>query len=306
MQGMQKQEQKENHMKNIARELYEDYLHSRKQLPDLENITPPLINVDDVLRAHYLISDYFSKTEEGILCGVRSPDLLYSAVSRQIVGTGNDMKYSNPLDICATLFFGLVKNHAFHDGNKRTALLILLYQLTLYGRMVKCKASKIERLTLDVASTNFQDPEYRDLWDPQRYACSKELKEKNTDNAVRIISEFLRKNTEKRTFRYRSVTYKELISALECYGYIVETGNGSLQVYEMTKNIWGKPKKVLRAASSFHGENREVRPKRLRKLMDDLGLSEEYPNYNDFFSGDEPMSKLIAVYEGPLKRLKDK
>lgn len=293
-------------MKKIATDLYQDYLRIRKTLPDLENIASPLINIDDVLRAHYLICDYFRQTEEGVLCGVKSPDLLYSAIGRQVVGIGAQYKYSTPIEICATLFFGLVKNHAFHDGNKRTALLILLYHLTLYGRMIKCRATEIEKLTVDVAATNLLDSEYRYLWDSQKYACSKDLKEKTPDNAVKIISEFLRKNTIKRTFSYRSTTYKELIVALEHCGFTTVTDNGSLLVYRKTKYFFGKEKMILKASTSYHGENREIRPKRLRRIMDDLDLSNEYPNYNDFFSGDEPMSKLIAAYQGPLKRLKDK
>lgn len=293
-------------MKNIAKDLHEDYLRMSQLYPNIEQVSSPLINIDDILRAHYLICDYFRHTEEGVLCGVKSPDLLYSAVGRQIVSLGTMYKYTSPLDICSTLFFGLVKNHAFHDGNKRTALLVLLYQLSLYGRIPKCKANEIEKLTVDVAATNLLDSENRYLWDTQKYACSKELKEKTPDNAVTIISEFLRKNTTKRTFSYRSSTYKELITALERLGYIVEIDNGSLLVYKMVRSLLGKEKKLLKSSTSFHGVNREIRPKRLRKLMDDLGLSKEYPNYNDFFSGDEPMSKLIAAYEGPLRRLKDK
>ena len=57
-----------------------------------------------------------------MLIGVRDLNLLGSAIGRQSASFGGKTKYTNPVDICATLFYGLVKNHSFSDGNKRTAL----------------------------------------------------------------------------------------------------------------------------------------------------------------------------------------
>jgi len=54
------------------------------------------------------------------------PDRLSSAVHRQHVAAGGHLKYDTIPDVAATLFFGIANNHAFENGNKRTALVILL------------------------------------------------------------------------------------------------------------------------------------------------------------------------------------
>ena len=82
-----------------------------KQHPDIEEYKHPLINVSDALKAYFALADYFtdesSNTTETMLVGIRSMDLLYSALSRQTVSFENKRKYSHPLEICSTLFFGM-------------------------------------------------------------------------------------------------------------------------------------------------------------------------------------------------------
>ena len=51
---------------------------------------------------------------------------LGSAVGRQSTGFGGKSKYQSFERVAATLFYGLVLNHAFENGNKRTALVVLL------------------------------------------------------------------------------------------------------------------------------------------------------------------------------------
>ena len=124
-------------MKYLRNDLREEYERIAKNVPDIEGLQHPLINFSDVLHAYFILADYFtdesSDNIEHMLVGLRSADLLGSALGRQIVSFGGRKKYTDSIEICATLFYGLVKDHAFHDGNKRTALLTLLYQLTLYA-----------------------------------------------------------------------------------------------------------------------------------------------------------------------------
>lgn len=136
--------------------LRDDYFRYAKTIVN-KNYDSFLIKPSDVLRAHYLITDYFVNEGEKVLYGVKTPDLLYSAVNRQEVVFGGKNKWNNPLEKCATLFYGLVKNHAFHDGNKRTALLIVLYNLHLIGRTPTENQKDFEQLTVRIASNNLSD-----------------------------------------------------------------------------------------------------------------------------------------------------
>ena len=98
-----------------------------------------------------------------MLVGIRSYDLLNSAICRQTVSYGGVKKYKDPIEICSTLFFGLVKDHAFNDGNKRTALLTLLNQLQLYGYFPKNKIKDFEKLVVSVAEGSLET-KYSLIW----------------------------------------------------------------------------------------------------------------------------------------------
>ena len=159
---------KVDYMKYLPEDLSQAFDHDLKQCPDFNEIIKPLINVSDVLKAHYILADYFTDPTadaeiEKMLVGVRSFDLLASAICRQTCSYAGRMKYTDPLEICATLFFGLVKDHAFHDGNKRTALLTLLNQLHSYGYYPKSGIYDFEKLVVAVADNKIES-KYNKAW----------------------------------------------------------------------------------------------------------------------------------------------
>jgi death-on-curing family protein len=57
------------------------------------------------------------------------PDRLSMAVQRQFTSAGGVFKYKTVPEVGATLTFGIAMNHAFENGNKRTALVSLLILL---------------------------------------------------------------------------------------------------------------------------------------------------------------------------------
>jgi len=61
------------------------------------------------------------------------PVLFESAVQRQFTGLGEKYKYDEPCSVAATLCYGLAMNHAFENGNKRTALVSMLVSLDRNG-----------------------------------------------------------------------------------------------------------------------------------------------------------------------------
>lgn len=62
------------------------------------------VGVHDVLRAHFLLIDYFFQEGQEVGgIGPKSLDLLHSAVSRQTVGYGGKTKWTDSFDLCATL-----------------------------------------------------------------------------------------------------------------------------------------------------------------------------------------------------------
>jgi death-on-curing protein len=78
------------------------------------------LSLPEVLFIHSAIID-----ESGGSHGVRDEGLLQSAVHRvQQTFDGKDL-YPSVIDKAAALFLGLLKNHPFVDGNKRTAVTAL-------------------------------------------------------------------------------------------------------------------------------------------------------------------------------------
>ena len=102
---------------------------------DDEYDTRETVGLLDVLRAHFLIADFFYGREAGMGgIGPRNVDLLHSAVYRQFVAYGGKNKWTTPYEKAATLVFGLVTDHPFHDANKRTGLLAYLFALHKMNR----------------------------------------------------------------------------------------------------------------------------------------------------------------------------
>lgn len=279
---------KENIMDLLPTVLKNDYTRYKKIIHN-EGYESFIIKPDDVLKAHYLIADYFIDTEEDVLYGVKTPDLLYSAVNRQEVNFDGKSKWTTPLDKCATLFYGLVKNHAFHDGNKRTALLIALYNLHLIGRTPTENKKAFEQLTIKIASNCLSD-----------YKSYQKYKEKE-DAEILTISNILKKLTKKTDKRFYAMTFKEFAKRLENYGYYMTCPDKNfVKIYKRRKPKWRKDLFIRQIGCP--GLSSQVNEKAAKTILKDIGVED---NYN-FFKCGEPLYKLIEDYREPLLRLKDK
>jgi len=86
--------------------------------------------IDNVLSVHEQLVQLFVDDEDPISPpGVKSGDLLESACQRPHTSLGGVEKYPDIFQKLAALFHSLTKNHGFHNGNKRTALVTLLTAL---------------------------------------------------------------------------------------------------------------------------------------------------------------------------------
>ena len=268
--------------------------------PDSLEYNHPLINISDVLRAYFTLADYFtdpsSESTETMLVGLRSADLLYSALSRQSVSFAGKTKYTDPIDVCSTLFFGMVKNHAFSDGNKRTALLTLLYQLNLYGYLPNCSVREFEMLVVSIAA-NTLPINYREYW--------KKFK-KQEDPEIKTISYKLRRMTKKKDHSYHlKITARDMVQSLEKYGVSNSVDNGKLHFYRVVPGKWLTKQRNLSYSIPFGGWTRSIGAQTARDVLSNLDLYDQFPDYQSFIDGLEPYYSLIQDFEGPLRRLKD-
>ena len=79
------------------------------------------LTLEEVLLLHEKLLD-----ATGGLAGTRDSGLLESALYGAQQGFGDEEAYPTPEQRAARLAFAITQNHPFLDGNKRTAMLVML------------------------------------------------------------------------------------------------------------------------------------------------------------------------------------
>ena len=113
-----------------------------------------LLTKEQILILHEKLIDRYGGTH-----GVRDNALLDSAVfSPNQTFDGNDI-YPTVKEKAVRLCYGLVRNHPFHDGNKRIGALALLVTLDLNHITLSATNEELTGIILSVASSSASDRE---------------------------------------------------------------------------------------------------------------------------------------------------
>ena len=91
-------------------------------------------------------------SQTGGIDGVRDEALLESAVGAPFQTFGDQDIYPSIQQKAARLCFGLVKNHAFLDGNKRIGAHAMLVFLALNKIELKYTQTELSNIILEIAS----------------------------------------------------------------------------------------------------------------------------------------------------------
>lgn len=252
------------------------------------------VSAKDVIKAHFLLCDYFSHQDESMnLSGVRDKNLLLSAIGRQNVSYGNKIKWVELYDISATLLFGLIKDHPFHDGNKRTALLVLFFQLLKHKRKPIAKQINYEQLAIKIADNKLSE-----------YNFSQNI-DQDHDFEVNVISKFLRKNFDKLDQTYKTLTYEEFNNRLVIFNVKLDNPyHNHIDVYKKIGLLkqWRKVDQI-----GFPGWKKQIDKVAFSQVLKSAEIDREHGYDNEIFlSGGDPFYKLIEQYESLYRRLKDK
>ena len=105
------------------------------------------LSVDDVLAIH---EDTIR--HEGGREGLLDPGLLESAVMMPQQQFGGTYLHPSLAAMAAAYLFHIAQNHAFHDGNKRSAAMAALVFLDVNGVQKLPTPKSLERMTLRVSS----------------------------------------------------------------------------------------------------------------------------------------------------------
>ena len=110
-------------------------------------VEPIFLDTDDALEIHQDQIDRY-----GGSAGVRDMDLLGSAVNAPAATFGGQFLNADPFEMAAAYMIGLVRNHAFVDGNKRVGVAASLTFLLLNGIDVRQDDEALYELGIAVAT----------------------------------------------------------------------------------------------------------------------------------------------------------
>lgn len=88
----------------------------------------------------------------GGMPGVKDLGLLQSAVAQPQATYAGKYLHVDIFHMAAAYLFHICSNHAFHDGNKRTAAVACLVFLDLNGYTLQAPEDEFEKLVWDVAN----------------------------------------------------------------------------------------------------------------------------------------------------------
>lgn len=107
---------------------------------------------EEVIAINLWVIQEFSSGEQ---TGVKSPDLLNSAVNRPKQSVFGEDAYPTIFAKGAALFESLAQNHAFHSANKRTAFLSLLQFLGYNGYTFVMDQNAAEDFVVDAMNHHY-------------------------------------------------------------------------------------------------------------------------------------------------------
>jgi len=109
-------------------------------------MTPRFLDLLEVLEIHQSRIELYGGSH-----GVRELGLLQSAIAQPESSFGGQYLHADVFEMAAAYLFHIAKNHAFIDGNKRTALAACLVFLDLNEVEINASPEALEKLTIDTA-----------------------------------------------------------------------------------------------------------------------------------------------------------
>jgi len=173
-----------------------------------------MIAYKDIVSIHEYLTEHYQNSEDPISPpGVKSVELLESAIARPFMTVNGKDAYPEVMDKAAVLFHAVISNHTFHNGNKRVALLVTMCFLDNNGYWLdKCTDIELFDFTKETAAHEI---------------C------KDRRNEFKVIKAFLKKNARKRKYEDQQLSFHALSQHLHNAGFTLED-DGDL--YAVVKN----------------------------------------------------------------------
>lgn len=190
-----------------------------------------VVHLHELLTKNYHLVDKMDPVEPP---GIKNINSLESAVFRQQTGSKGWLKYDTLFKSCATLIFGLIKNHPFHNGNKRVAFLAMIKHLFENGYVIKptTKHDDIYNTLLAIADNKFE--KQLEVIDKKLYRQNKQREKWSDEKVVDVLSQWLRRICESRNYCLKSkVRLQQVKEMLEKKGIYTELNGTWLTLFQV-------------------------------------------------------------------------
>lgn len=253
------------------------------------------LSQNDVESIHDSLAKDFAEASDPIEpAGIRDMGLLASAVFRPQTSLGEVNKYPTVEMSAAALVHSLTLNHAFHNGNKRTALVSLLAVLDKNDLVLTCDQAALFRFILKVANHGIVVESDGDL----------------ADREVLVIAKWIRSNSRKVERGERSMKWLRLNHRLRDFGCSLEQVTGVGNRVNISREVtvvsfFGlrnrKTRLHTQVACSGHGTDADKST--IHKIRRDMRLDDEHNiDSTTFYAGAE-IDSYIIDHRRILRRL---
>ena len=273
----------------------------RLQVPRLEWVevghVPPsgemrFLTTEEVKAVHFELAKDFAKKKDPILpVGVKSEDLLASALYRPQTSYGDSLKYPTIQMAAAALIHSVIHNHPFHNGNKRTALVSMLVMLDENGVIFEAQEDDVFRQIMRIAkhaitNNHPKDRDDREAIEIAHWICTN--------------SRLIQKG--ELPIQYRKL--KSILSGFECE--IGDKQKGKIQISRVIRpsGIFSVTRKVT-FPLYCRTDGQEIDQVSIAKLRRELELDEAHgvDSTTFYVTGTSIIEGFIQRYRKTLQRL---
>jgi death on curing protein len=258
-----------------------------------EDAEPKTLSCDEVIRIHEALTANFAAADDPISPpGLRSRELLESAVFRQQTGGSGLLKYNTSILNAAALTFGICLNHSFHNGNKRAALVSLLCHLDRNDLTFaeNVKHAELYDFMIKVAAHGFADPD--------------QVGDKS-DGEVAGMADWIKARLRKVERGERQITYRELTRILSDHGLEIGEKSGNfaniIRRTQVRAGFFGlrtetRVERIMRIG--YPGEGVFVGLGVLREIRDRCGLSDRHGvDSRGFYASKRPLTTHAGRFD---------
>ena len=224
--------------------------------------------------------------------------------ARQYTGYGHWLKYDTVWSNAATLTFGICCNHAFHNGNKRTALVCMIAHLERNRHtLFDTKHDQLYAMIKDVAKHSLGEKS-------SSRGKPKPPTPRDADREVDEITRWLRKRARRIERDDRRITARQLRTIVAQHGYeLRDPKNNAIVVCKRVERRKGLGLRKITAyervcSIAYRGDTQPIPLKDVRLVRRLCELDEPHGyDAHAFYKSADPVDVWINEYRGVLARL---